>query len=117
VRQSVTEATLTNRTPEAHQAALATFRKYLHQGIYTPPSREGLIVRPGYDGGAEWGGPAFDPETGLLYVNANEMAWLLTMIPGDDKSLYQNNCASCHQRDLRGTPGQFPSLVDIARNC
>ncbi len=37
----------------------------------------GSIVFPGYDGGGEWGGPAFDPETGLLYVNANEMAWLL----------------------------------------
>ena len=33
------------------------------------------IVFPGYDGGAEWGGSAFDPDTGLLYVNANEMAW------------------------------------------
>ncbi|HEY2824444.1 MAG TPA: c-type cytochrome, partial [Gemmatimonadales bacterium] len=66
------------------------------------------------DGGGEWGGPAFDPETGLLYVNANEMAWLLKMIPRADKSLYQANCASCHGADLKGTPGQFPSLVDIA---
>ena len=31
---------------------------------------------PGVDGGGEWGGPAFDPETGLLYVNSNEMPWL-----------------------------------------
>ena len=34
---------------------------------------------PGFDGGAEWGGPSYDPQTGLLYVNANEMGWLLTM--------------------------------------
>jgi quinoprotein glucose dehydrogenase len=113
VRQTLTEAELTNRTPEAHAAALAAFRSYGAHGMFQPPSREGVIVFPGYDGGGEWGGPAFDPATGLLYVNANEMAWLLKMIPRDDKSLYLNNCASCHQRDLTGTPGQIPSLVGI----
>ena len=112
-RQTVTEDMLTTRTPEAHAAALATFKKYPRRGMFQPPSEEGNIVFPGYDGGGEWGGPAFDPATGLLYVNANEMAWLLKMIPRDDKSLYLNNCASCHQADRRGTPGQFPSLVDI----
>ena len=114
-RQTLTEASLTTRTPEARQAALATFRKYGAAGMFQPPSQEGVIVFPGYDGGGEWGGAAFDPATGLLYVNANEMAWLLKMIPRDDKSLYQNNCASCHQSDLRGTPGQFPSLIDIGK--
>ena len=113
VRQTLTEDQLTTRTPEAHQAALETFRKYADRGMFTPPSQEGLVVLPGYDGGGEWGGPAFDPETGLLYVNVNEMAWLLRMIPGDDKSLYQINCASCHGGDRRGTPGKVPSLVDI----
>jgi len=73
----------------------------------------GTIVFPGYDGGAEWGGPAFDPESNLLYVNTIEMAWLLKMIPRDDKSLYKNNCASCHREDLTGTPGQIPTLVGI----
>ncbi len=114
-RQTLTEDMLTNRTPAAHAAALATFRTYAAGGMFQPPSEAGVIVFPGYDGGGEWGGPAFDPATGLLYVNANEMAWLLKMIPRDDKSLYQNNCASCHQSDLRGTPGQFPSLVDVGK--
>ena len=44
-----------------------------------PPSREGTVIFPGFDGGAEWGGSAFDPETRLLYVNANEMPWILEM--------------------------------------
>ena len=35
---------------------------------------------PGFDGGGEWGGAAFDPETGLFYVNANEMAWVLRLV-------------------------------------
>ena len=112
-RQSLTEAMLTTRTPEAHASALETFRKYASAGLFQPPSQEGLVVFPGYDGGAEWGGAAFDPETALLYVNANEMAWLLKMLPRDDKSLYRNYCASCHRDDKAGTPGQIPSLVDI----
>ncbi len=111
-RQAVTEEMLTTRTPQARAAVLETFRKYKSKGMYTPPSEEGLVVFPGYDGGGEWGGATFDPETGLLYVNSNEMAWLLRMIGRDDKSLYNNACASCHGEDKRGTP-QFPSLVDI----
>jgi quinoprotein glucose dehydrogenase len=70
-------------------------------------------VYPGYDGGAEWGGPAYDAATGLLYVNSNEMAWLLKMVPRSDRSVYQNNCASCHGADRAGNNGAFPSLVGI----
>ncbi|HEY3936338.1 MAG TPA: c-type cytochrome, partial [Bryobacteraceae bacterium] len=68
-----------------------------------------------------WGGPAFDPETGLLYVNANEMAWVLRLVPRQPntqaksgKQLYLNDCASCHREDLAGTPPEFPSLQYIS---
>jgi quinoprotein glucose dehydrogenase len=113
-RQGITEDMLTTRTPEAHAAVLATFRKYSASKLFSPPSTEGVIVFPGYDGGGEWGGPAFDPETALLYVNSNEMGWLLRMLPRADRSLYRSNCASCHGEDMKGTVGQVPSLVDIA---
>jgi quinoprotein glucose dehydrogenase len=112
-RQVLTEKDLTTRTPAAHDAVLRIFRQYSSKGLYNPPSRKGTIVFPGYDGGAEWGGPAYDPESGLLYVNSNEMPWLLRMVPRSDKSLYQNNCASCHGADRRGTPPTFPSLIGI----
>ena len=112
-RQTLTEAMLTRRTPAAHAAALKVFRQYTSRGLFAPPTRQGTIVFPGYDGGGEWGGPAYDAETGLLYVNSNEMAWLLKMEPRSDRSLYQANCASCHRGDMRGSPGQFPSLVGI----
>ena len=108
-RQGLTEAMLTTRTPEAHAAVLARF-KTLRSGFLTPPSLEGTIVFPGFDGGAEWGGAAFDPDTGLLYVNSNEMPWIVTLIPNNDTSLYISKCATCHRADRRGTPSAPPLL-------
>ena len=114
-RQGLTEDLLTTRTPAAHAFALKKFREYPNHGLFAPPSTKGTIVYPGYDGGGEWGGPAYDPASGLLYVNSNEMAWLLRMVPRSDKSVYQNNCASCHGADLKGTAGKSPTLVDIGK--
>jgi quinoprotein glucose dehydrogenase len=110
-RQGLTEAMLTTRTPEAHAAVVARF-KTLKSGFLTPPSFEGTIVFPGFDGGAEWGGAAFDPETALLYVNSNEMPWIVTLIPNNDTSLYLSKCATCHRADRRGTPSA-PSLLNL----
>ncbi len=121
-RQQLTEDLLTGRTPEARAAVLERFRKLRSGGQFTPPSFEGSIIFPGLDGGGEWGGAAFDPETGLLYVNSNEMAWVLRLAerpkPGpapSGKQLYQQHCAGCHRSDLRGNPPEFPSLVGLGR--
>ena len=73
------------------------------------------------DGGGEWGGVAFDPASGFLFVNANEMTWRVKLAerklpnakPTNGKALYQTYCASCHRADLKGTPPEFPSLVGI----
>jgi quinoprotein glucose dehydrogenase len=91
---------------------------------FAPPSREGTIILPGFDGGAEWGGAAADPE-GILYVNANEMPWVLTMVETKGRegeplsrgdAIYTQICAACHGVDRRGNPAQnVPSLVDIAQ--
>ncbi|HEY3739362.1 MAG TPA: PQQ-binding-like beta-propeller repeat protein, partial [Bryobacteraceae bacterium] len=114
-RERFTEDMITNRTPEAHAAVLERFRKLNSNGLFNPPSLEGTVMFPGFDGGAEWGGAAFDPATGLLYVNANEMPWILRLVPRDERSLYKSNCATCHRADLAGSPPMFPSLVDIGK--
>ena len=59
---------------------LDQFRKIRSAGQFVPPSFEGTVVFPGFDGAAEWGGAAFDPASGLLYVNSNEMPWILRLI-------------------------------------
>jgi quinoprotein glucose dehydrogenase len=119
-RQQLTEEMLTRRTPEAHKSVLETFRTLRSGPQFTPPSREGTIIFPGFDGGGEWGGSAFDPESGLLYVNSNEMAWVLRLVAVPQpkplltgRDLYSRHCASCHRDDRRGTPPQFPSLLGI----
>jgi len=120
-RQQLTEDMLTQRTPGAHQDALERFRKVRSAGQFVPGSREGTVIFPGFDGGAEWGGAAFDPSTHLLYVNANEMAWILRMLPQEPsrgivsgKSLYLRECATCHKANMQGAPPEFPSLVKLS---
>ena len=55
---------LTTRTPEAHAAALARFKSHPQPAASScPGAAQGTLIFPGYDGGAEWGGAAFDPET------------------------------------------------------
>jgi quinoprotein glucose dehydrogenase len=118
-RQRLTEDILTNRTPEAHQWAVEQFRSYRSDGQFVPLSTDrNTIIFPGFDGGGEWGGPAYDPETGVLYVNSNEMAWAVELAentgdPATGKGIYQSQCTICHRDDMRGSPPLFPSLVGI----
>jgi quinoprotein glucose dehydrogenase len=120
-RQHLTEDMLTTRTPEAHAWAVKTFRSFRSNGQFYPMATDSqTIVFPGFDGGAEWGGPALDPKTDVLYVNANEMAWTGGLIPaGGAKTpgefIYRAQCAACHGVDRAGSPPSFPPLVDINR--
>ena len=77
------------------------------------------VVFPGFDGGAEWGGSAVDPATGILYVNANEMAWTGALAENtgnasSGRGIYQSQCSACHGDNMAGSPPQFPSLIGIA---
>lgn len=121
-RTGFTESLVTTRTPEAHRAVLERLRQLRSGGRFEPPSLQGTVVFPGFDGGAEWGGGAFDPATGWFYVNANEMAWILRLVERKPsgarltgKGLYLRTCAGCHRPDLRGTPPKMPALVEIAK--
>jgi quinoprotein glucose dehydrogenase len=118
-RQSVTEDTLTNRTPEMHAWAVKQFRTFIAGGQFVPPSVDKLTVyMPGMAGGAEWGGPAVDPRTGIMYVNSNESAWLVGLTvpppPGSPgEKIYQRQCSVCHGIDRVGSPPAIPALLGI----
>ena len=117
-RQRLTADLLTQRTPEAHAWALREFGKMHTEGPFTPLRLgQDTVVFPGFDGGAEWGGSAYDPASGRLFVNANDLAWTGSLAPAeaatDGRGLYLTSCAGCHRDDLRGTPPQIPALTTV----
>jgi quinoprotein glucose dehydrogenase len=122
-RQRFTEDLITKRTPAAEKAVREEWSKMRKGGEFDPPSAQGTILFPGMDGGGEWGGTAYDPKSGFLYVNANEMAWKVKLVerklPDGEattgKALYERYCASCHRPDFAGSPPEFPSLVDVGK--
>lgn len=119
-RQRLTADMLTRRTPQAHAAAAAQFGTLRSRGLWDPPSEQGTIVFPGLEGGAEWGGAAYDPDTGVIFVNSNEQASILTLkklsLGGDATSgvgIYRSHCASCHGVNRQGNGAEAPSLMGV----
>ncbi|MBK5277369.1 MAG: PQQ-binding-like beta-propeller repeat protein [Bacteroidia bacterium] len=125
VRQSITENDINPYLADSIQARLRDdLKSYRHGNMFMPPGTTPSIILPGYDGGGEWGGAAFDPQTGVLYVNANEMAWIMKMNENKmeqpkkeswlqaGERLYKQNCMTCHGADRKGT-GNNPTVVNI----
>lgn len=123
-RQLFTFDEITDISPESHRQVLERFVKLKPHAPFLPPSREGTIIFPGFDGGAEWGGAAADPN-GVLYINGNEMPWVLNMVEtrrsgGAEKTsasgeaIFTQICAACHGIDRKGNAAQnVPSLIGI----
>ena len=123
-RQRFTEDMATKITPEAHRHVVRRLREIRTGGQFVPPSLTGTMIFPGFDGGGEWGGAAWDQTERLLYVNGNEMPWILTMVrinaeerrtahPGE--VVYRRNCVACHGLEREGNAQRnVASLRDIA---
>src|ERR1700756_3532998 len=117
-RQRLTEDLLTQRTPAVHRWALDNFRKFRSDGQFVPFSvGTETVVFPGFDGGAEWGGAAVDPDTSVIYINSNDIAWTGGLASGGNEStsrtLYITQCSACHGGKLAGSPPDFPSQIKI----
>ena len=81
--QGVTLDDAFDLTPELKAQAQEEMKKYRLGPLYTPPSVQGTLMRPGVIGGAQWGGAAFDPETSTLYVKTNNNPAVLRIFPVD----------------------------------
>jgi quinoprotein glucose dehydrogenase len=57
----------------------AKFSKLRSEGIYTPASEQGTIVRPYSGGGANWSGAAWDPERRRLFVPVADLAHVIQL--------------------------------------
>jgi quinoprotein glucose dehydrogenase len=117
-RQLLTEDLLTMRTPEARQWAVEKFKQFRSEGQFIPFSAgKDTVIFPGFDGGAEWGGPAVDAETGVIYINSNEMAWTGALAPNtgenSPRAIYMSQCSICHGENMTGSPPAMPSLIGV----
>ena len=86
-RTQLTETDLTNLNEKAHTYALEVFKKST-AGVFNPISKQPTLIVPGTLGGANWSGASFDPETGLLYINSNDLPSLIGLIPNETGKPY-----------------------------
>jgi quinoprotein glucose dehydrogenase len=125
VRQEFSPDSLNPYLPDSSLAKLKKdVEGYRYGKMFLPPGKQTMVLLPGLDGGAEWGGPSYDPESGMLYINANEMPWLITMRENKPsvakaenhgeagKRLYEQHCTTCHGTDRKGS-GNYPSLLNL----
>jgi len=128
-RQHFSEEEITDISPEAHEYVKTIWTTTRTGEQFIPPSTVGTMYFPGFDGGAEWGGASYDSNTGVLYVNANEMPWIQQMVElqldmGDQsepkiikdagEKVYKTNCAICHGQSRQGnTTGIYPPLLNL----
>ncbi len=124
VRTHITENDLTDISPEAHAYALEQFRKYTSGPLYTPADETGVITTPGHQGGNEWGGGAFNPNTNMIFVNANEAPTINRLVKFFDSgneevpalrgaTVYNQNCSGCHGIARQGLAPAIPALTNI----
>jgi quinoprotein glucose dehydrogenase len=122
-RQILDANGVTDRTPAARAAVLERLRGLRAAHLFEPPSLAGTVLMPGFDGGAEWGGAAWDPDSGLLYVNANEVPYLLqltqlrsdTHLLADLRTGYLMACGGCHGAGGMGDGYSVPAIADFPR--
>lgn len=124
--QFFSEADINTLVPKSSRDEVRKKIAELQTGkMFLPPSEKGTVLLPGFDGGGEWGGAAYDPTTGYLYVNANQVPWTLTMVKANaenkepqetvaehGRAVYMNNCMACHGKTREGN-GSYPTLQNI----
>jgi quinoprotein glucose dehydrogenase len=122
VRQQLTEEDLTNINPAAHAHVKALFDQAREFAYFNPIGLKKTLLFPGFYGGANWGGGAFDPETGMYYINATEAPHLLHMEAvevdkgsqiGFGEYIFRQHCSGCHGTDLQGFYPYAPGLTGL----
>ncbi len=120
-RQSIGPDTLTNREPNIAAMVRKRFDQLSYHGLYSLPGQQGTLVYPGIDGGAEWGGAAWDEASQTLYINANEVPYIIQMVAGEatdeavqtPRAAYLLACSGCHGVDRKGDGISVPSLLNL----
>jgi quinoprotein glucose dehydrogenase len=124
VPQVFTENEVTRISPESHEYVSQILAGIRKGNLFMPPSEQGTLIFPGFDGGGEWGGAAVDPNSAILYINSSIMPWILTMVEvrpasstvtGEGELTYRVNCAACHGLERQGiAAANYPALISVA---
>ena len=86
-RQGITEDDLIDFTPELRREALEIVAWHKMGPLFTPPVVSningplGTLMVPSQDGGTNWQGGSFDPETGILYVASGSTVVSKAVVP------------------------------------
>lgn len=125
-RQRFAPEDVSDLDTQTHREMMEKYNKVKYQEAFTPPSKEGSWIFPGFDGGGEWGGAAVDPASGILYVNSSEMPWSMVMVDvpklngnrslkASGEAVYSKYCLSCHGPELKGNGTSYPSLLNLEK--
>ncbi len=121
-KQEFTAGEATDISPTANQQVRERLREMRTGGVFIPPGLKPSVALPQFNGGTDWGGAAFDPETHTLYVNnSNEAEWI-SMVRSQPpaeitvgelgRRLYGTVCSSCHGFERPQNPAS-PSLASL----
>ena len=121
-QQRFTSEEVSERTPEVAQAIRKRLSEMTTGDIFLPPGLQDAVTLPQFNGGTDWGGAAYDPESRTLFVNCSNEAEWISMIESKPsptiaqfdlgKQLYRGLCGTCHGNTLARNPGA-PSLSDL----
>ncbi len=122
----------------SYKYMLNKFRELKSDNFWNPPTKQGTLQIPGFNGGNDWGGASFDPETQIAYIVDNTSPWIVSRIPLEEATrtstgegrfrgpalragmtneeaapiIYRQSCLGCHGADMRGGETS-PSLGPI----
>lgn len=110
----------TDRNPAMANAVQQRIAALDRGSPFIAPSEKGMVLYPGMDGGAEWGGAAYDDREQRLYINSNEVPYLLqlTPVPKDmgmsPQFAYLALCSGCHGAGMQGDGVSIPPLLNLS---
>jgi quinoprotein glucose dehydrogenase len=77
-----------------------------HGSLYTPPSKRGTLMFPWSGGGANWGGPAYDPAHQRMIINITRVVAKIKLVATqkDQSAVHDYNPMAVSTTAMTGTP-------------
>ena len=113
-QQRFTAVETTDLNPRAREFVLGKLKTMRTGDVFEPPGLQPSVALPQFNGGGEWGGASFDPQTRTLYINASNEAEWIGMVPAKPRgettvaalgaTIYGAVCSACHGFDRPPNP-------------